>query len=187
MTYGTHVQVYELGFAECSKSYVFKGSKEYTPAQVAQQLGIVGAVRSGPPGQPGAGGAAGDHTSLRPDEPRPMLPCMPSTISRRNAVSAAARVTCQLWRSPVVQRWHRQRQPSGGASSCRSATASSPSRGCWTSCSGTPGPRQRMCGPRAAPAPHCRCHTTCQTQCVALPCCLPERGRTPVYVTLACS
>ena len=101
MTYGTHVQVYELGFAECSKSYVFKGSKEYTPAQVAQQLGIVGAVRSGPPGQPGAGGAAGDHTSLRPDEPRPMLPCMPSTISRRNAVSAAARVTCQLWRSPV--------------------------------------------------------------------------------------
>ncbi len=59
VTYGTHVQVYELGFAECSKSYVFKGSKEYTPAQVAQQLGIVGSVRSGPPGQPGAGGAAG--------------------------------------------------------------------------------------------------------------------------------
>ena len=63
VTYGTHVQVYELGFAECSKSYVFKGSKEYTPAQVAQQLGIVGSVRSGPPGQPGGGGAAGSPTS----------------------------------------------------------------------------------------------------------------------------
>ena len=59
ITYGTHVQVHELGFAECAKSYVFRGSKEYTPAQVAQQLGVSGAARGGPPGQPGAGGAAG--------------------------------------------------------------------------------------------------------------------------------
>ena len=27
ITYGTHVQVHELGFAECAKSYVFRGSK----------------------------------------------------------------------------------------------------------------------------------------------------------------
>lgn len=63
ITYGTHVQVHELGFEECAKSYVFRGTKEYTPAQVAQQLGIAGAARGGPPGQPGAGGAAG--TAMR--------------------------------------------------------------------------------------------------------------------------
>ncbi len=60
ITYGTHVQVHELGFTECAKSYVFRGSKEYTPTQVAQQLGVAGPARGGPPGQPGAGGAAGE-------------------------------------------------------------------------------------------------------------------------------
>ena len=34
ITYGTHVHVHELGFAECSKCFVFRGSKEYTPQQV---------------------------------------------------------------------------------------------------------------------------------------------------------
>jgi protein transport protein SEC23 len=74
VTYGTHVQVYELGFTECSKSYVFKGSKEYTPAQVAQQLGIVGSVRSGPPGQPGAGGAAAVAQAAAAQRRRFILP-----------------------------------------------------------------------------------------------------------------
>ena len=40
ITFGTHVHVHELGFAECAKSYVFKGSKTYTPEQVAENLGL---------------------------------------------------------------------------------------------------------------------------------------------------
>lgn len=52
ITYGTHVHVHELGFAECAKSYVFRGSKDYTPAAVAQQLGL-----GFPAGRGGPGGA----------------------------------------------------------------------------------------------------------------------------------
>jgi protein transport protein SEC23 len=33
ITFGTHVMVHELGFTDCPKSYVFRGTKEY-PAQV---------------------------------------------------------------------------------------------------------------------------------------------------------
>lgn len=62
ITYGTHVQVHELGFSECAKAYVFRGSKEYTPEQVAEQLGMgnraVPTTRmSGPGGAPVANGA----------------------------------------------------------------------------------------------------------------------------------
>ena len=34
ITFGTMVQVHELGFVECPKSYVFKGTKDYEPQQV---------------------------------------------------------------------------------------------------------------------------------------------------------
>ncbi len=40
ITFGTHVHVYELGFTECSKCFVFRGSKEYTTAQIVDQLGV---------------------------------------------------------------------------------------------------------------------------------------------------
>jgi protein transport protein SEC23 len=40
VTFGTHVHVHELGFTECSKSYVFRGSKEYSTTQVIDQLGL---------------------------------------------------------------------------------------------------------------------------------------------------
>eukprot|EP00803_Ostreobium_quekettii_P006628 evm.model.scf_2332.2 EVM.evm.TU.scf_2332.2 scf_2332:5133-14745(+) len=40
VTFGTHVQVHELGFEECAKSYVFRGSKDYTPEAIAEQLGL---------------------------------------------------------------------------------------------------------------------------------------------------
>lgn len=50
ITYGTHVHVHELGFAECSKCYVFRGSKEYTSQQVVEQLGLrSAATRPGGP------------------------------------------------------------------------------------------------------------------------------------------
>ncbi|QRV91055.1 transporter protein Sec23 [Ceratobasidium sp. AG-Ba] len=46
-------QVHELGYAECSKSYVFRGGKEYTPKQIQDMLNLSSANRAAPrPGQP---------------------------------------------------------------------------------------------------------------------------------------
>mmetsp|Transcript_54019 Transcript_54019/g.171416 ORF Transcript_54019/g.171416 Transcript_54019/m.171416 type:complete len:780 (-) Transcript_54019:125-2464(-) len=63
ITYGTQVHVHELGFSECTKSYVFRGSKELSPEAVHQQLGLATRPAVGAPGQPapqaptaGAGG-----------------------------------------------------------------------------------------------------------------------------------
>lgn len=57
VTFGTHVHVYELGFTECSKCFVFRGSKEYTSQQIVEQLGMRGGQQQRA-GQP-AGGPAG--------------------------------------------------------------------------------------------------------------------------------
>lgn len=57
VTFGRHVHVYELGFTEASKCYVFRGSKEYTTQQIVEQLGCSrgpAAARPGPGGAPGA-------------------------------------------------------------------------------------------------------------------------------------
>ncbi|KAJ3382722.1 GTPase-activating protein S23, partial [Lobulomyces angularis] len=40
VTFGTMVQVHELGYSECPKSYVFKGSKDYTSKQIQEMLGL---------------------------------------------------------------------------------------------------------------------------------------------------
>ena len=63
ITFGTNVQVHELGFEGMPKSYVIRGNKEYAPAKVGQLLGCGGSTqgKSGarggapppPPGQPG--------------------------------------------------------------------------------------------------------------------------------------
>ncbi|CAM9589210.1 unnamed protein product, partial [Ectocarpus sp. 13 AM-2016] len=53
ITFGTNVMVHELGFADCPKSYVFRGAKEY--AAVQQLLGIL------PAGRGAAGGATYGH------------------------------------------------------------------------------------------------------------------------------
>jgi protein transport protein SEC23 len=46
-------QVHEIGYAECSKSYVFRGGKEYTPKQIQDMLGLSSQNRAAPrPGQP---------------------------------------------------------------------------------------------------------------------------------------
>jgi len=42
ITFGTTVQVFELAFADCPKSYVFRGSKDVTQKQVQQLLGLGG-------------------------------------------------------------------------------------------------------------------------------------------------
>ncbi|RKP02241.1 hypothetical protein CXG81DRAFT_18068 [Caulochytrium protostelioides] len=76
ITFGTMAQVHELGYADCLKSYVFRGNKDYNSKQIQDLLGITGrgampggplagAPRPGmpphgPPGAPGApNGAAG--------------------------------------------------------------------------------------------------------------------------------
>lgn len=53
ITFGTNVQVHELGFEGLSKAYVLRGNKEYDPNKVGQLLGCVGAGGGGVvPGQP---------------------------------------------------------------------------------------------------------------------------------------
>lgn len=53
ITFGTMTQVHEIGYAECSKSYVFRGGKEYQPKQIQDMLGLTSQNRAAPrPGQP---------------------------------------------------------------------------------------------------------------------------------------
>lgn len=55
-------QVHEIGYEECAKSYVFRGSKDYTAKQVQEMLGLSSSgLRPGmqpQPGRPMPGGAA---------------------------------------------------------------------------------------------------------------------------------
>ncbi|CAO2658834.1 Nn.00g065570.m01.CDS01 [Neocucurbitaria sp. VM-36] len=54
ITYGTMTQVHELGYAECAKSYVFRGNKDYSSKQVQEMLGLGQiAPRANVPQQPG--------------------------------------------------------------------------------------------------------------------------------------
>ncbi|KAM5366533.1 hypothetical protein ACJZ2D_010501 [Fusarium nematophilum] len=54
ITYGTMAHVHEIGYEECAKSYVFRGSKEYTAKQVQEMLGLSSTgVRPGMQPQPG--------------------------------------------------------------------------------------------------------------------------------------
>ncbi|MCJ1338745.1 GTPase-activating protein S23 [Bachmanniomyces sp. S44760] len=41
ITFGTMAQVHELGYTECAKSYVFRGSKDYNAKQVQEMLGLI--------------------------------------------------------------------------------------------------------------------------------------------------
>lgn len=48
VSFGTQVQVHELGFSDMSKVYVFRGNKEISKEQVLEQLGLgVSARRTG--------------------------------------------------------------------------------------------------------------------------------------------
>lgn len=42
ITYGTMAQIHEIGYAECSKSYVFRGNKDYSSKQVSDMLSLSG-------------------------------------------------------------------------------------------------------------------------------------------------
>ncbi|GAA5848699.1 hypothetical protein JCM3766R1_006415 [Sporobolomyces carnicolor] len=49
ITFGTMTQVHELGYTECPKSFVFRGTKEYAPKSITEMLGLSTAT-SRPPG-----------------------------------------------------------------------------------------------------------------------------------------
>ncbi|XP_071447593.1 protein transport protein Sec23A isoform X2 [Hetaerina americana] len=60
ITFGRMVQVHELGREGCSKSYVFRGTKDLTALQVQDMLGIGKYAQvGGAVGGPGAGGPVG--------------------------------------------------------------------------------------------------------------------------------
>ncbi|KAJ2721938.1 GTPase-activating protein S23 [Coemansia sp. Benny D115] len=46
ITYGTMVQLHELGYQDCPKSYVFRGSKDYNVKQIQEMLGIGSNIRN---------------------------------------------------------------------------------------------------------------------------------------------
>ncbi|KAJ4969061.1 hypothetical protein NE237_015762 [Protea cynaroides] len=52
ISFGTQVQVHELGFSDLTKVYVFRGTKEITKDQVLDQLGLSAAVHRPAPGYP---------------------------------------------------------------------------------------------------------------------------------------
>jgi len=52
ITYGTMIQVHELGCEGISKSFVFRGTKDYTAKQVQDMLGLGRGPTPGPQGQP---------------------------------------------------------------------------------------------------------------------------------------
>lgn len=65
ITYGTQVHVHELGFAECPKMYIFRGTKEVGKQQLVDQLGLglapAGVQRTG--GVQGVSGVPKDGVS----------------------------------------------------------------------------------------------------------------------------
>ena len=45
--------MHEIGYAECNKSYVFRGAKDYSAKQIQDMLGLSSQARAAPrPGQP---------------------------------------------------------------------------------------------------------------------------------------
>ncbi|KAI5284568.1 GTPase-activating protein S23, partial [Ascosphaera acerosa] len=70
ITYGTMVQVHELGYTECSKSYVFRGSKDYAAKQIQEMLGLLAPSLRAPGAVAGAGvGAVPGRTPNAPAVP----------------------------------------------------------------------------------------------------------------------
>ena len=46
ITYGSCVQVYELGFPHCTKTHIFKGSNEVAPQELSAMLGMTSKAKS---------------------------------------------------------------------------------------------------------------------------------------------
>ncbi|KAJ1924063.1 GTPase-activating protein S23 [Tieghemiomyces parasiticus] len=67
ITYGHNVQVFELGYAACPKSYVFDGSKEYGLKQIQEMFGLTSLVNAAPqPGRPAMPAQASFNRFIQP-------------------------------------------------------------------------------------------------------------------------
>jgi protein transport protein SEC23 len=67
ISYGTNVQVHEIGFESCSKAYVFRGNREYTPGRVGELLGCT--PRGAPQPQPGQAHPPGQQQQHHAPQP----------------------------------------------------------------------------------------------------------------------
>ncbi|XP_055852860.1 protein transport protein Sec23A isoform X1 [Episyrphus balteatus] len=67
ITFGKMIQVHELGSEGCSKSYVFRGTKDLSAKQIQEMLGI---------GRASSGGSAG-HPNTAPGQPQQRMPHNP--------------------------------------------------------------------------------------------------------------
>lgn len=77
ITFGKMIQVHELGAEGCSKSYVFRGTKDLTAKQVQEMLGI-GRSAGGPQGAPaGPGGQPMAGQQRMPGAPGGQHPAVP--------------------------------------------------------------------------------------------------------------
>ncbi|KIV96928.1 protein transporter sec23 [Exophiala mesophila] len=63
VTFGTNVAVHEIGYAECQKSYMFRGSKDYAAKQIQEMLGLA---------------APGLRPNIPPQQGRPPPPAGPA-------------------------------------------------------------------------------------------------------------
>ena len=79
ITFGSLVNVHELGFADCPKSYVFRGEKEYAPQKVQDMLGV-SPIRAGP-GPGGVTGGGAGQTNKQPALGRFLLPVAECTFA----------------------------------------------------------------------------------------------------------
>jgi len=77
VTFGTNVQVHELGFEGVPKAYVIRGNKEYGPQKVGQLLGCGGAKAAGNMGAPPPPGPPGQHNNMQ-QQPQQQQNEMPS-------------------------------------------------------------------------------------------------------------
>ncbi|KAL5703102.1 Protein transport protein S23 E [Ranunculus cassubicifolius] len=64
ISFGTQVQVHELGFSDLSKVYVFRGTKEITKEQILDQLGLSPSAQRGAAGYTPKGITNGFNSSL---------------------------------------------------------------------------------------------------------------------------
>ena len=72
--------MHELGYTECAKSYVFRGSKDYNAKQVQEMLGLAPIMRANVPQQPG-------RPSLNPGpSTRFLLPAQQCELQLTNAL-----------------------------------------------------------------------------------------------------
>lgn len=87
MTKTIKAQVHEIGYTECPKSYVFRGSKDYTAKQVQEMLGLTSAgMRPGMQQQPG--------------RPMPMGPAARFLLPVRDAEFQLTKALEQLQKDP---------------------------------------------------------------------------------------